>query len=127
MGRVVLLPIRFASNADFATDVGAEGAVAKVMTLLGTQPGDIDWRPEFGCDLRAFRHKNMTPSMEAVAKTRIQDSFDRWLPSLLLKSAIFRRENRTMKISIFFNQRTGSAAPRFPNDLQAEIQIDLGG
>lgn len=126
MGRVLDIPVRLVANGDFATVTDAEGAVAKVMVLLGTQPGELDWRPEFGCNLRQFRHKNLTPSLEAVARARIQDAFDRWLPSLVLTNATFERDKRTFRVRVFFNSRTGSATPRFPSDLQADIQINLG-
>lgn len=126
MGRVIDLPMRFSPNADFKTVTNGEEAIAKVMVLLGTQPGEIDWRPDFGCNLRQFRHKNLTPSLEAVAKARIQDSFDQWLPSLVLIDAKFQRDERVLRISVFFNRRTGSATPGFPSNLEAEIQITIG-
>ena len=125
MPRGLLFPFERVQSGDFANGSGAELAIAKVLQVIGTEPGEIDTNPEFGCPLRNLRHKNNTPMLEAMAESKIRDAFDRWLPSLVVVALRFEHAGRRMTIVIQFNERTSSAAKSFPNDLEARVPVSL--
>ncbi len=122
----IIVPFERSPTGDFATGSDAELAISKVIQVLGTQPGELDWRPDFGCNLRGLRHQNNTLMLHAMAEERIKDAFADWLPSLVLKSISFAMKGRRLRCTISFNGRTSSVAPRFPKDLDTEIEVELG-
>lgn len=128
MPRGILFPFERTLLGDFANGDGAELAVSKVIQVLGTQPGELDWNPSFGCNLRGLRHKNNTLMLEAMAEVKIRDAFELWLPSLVLTSApSFVLEGRHLRIGVLFNERMSSPTPRFPKDLKAEVNVTIAG
>ena len=54
----------------------------RLLALLRTTPGDLPWRPDFGCDLQRFVGKPLAPGMEGEIQWLVQEAIAGWLPDL---------------------------------------------
>lgn len=120
----LLVPLARDQKNDFANDSGEALAVAKVLQVLGTKPGELDWHPAFGCDLHRARHKNNTPMLQAMIRLSIQDAFVKWMPSLALLGVDMTAKGRELYIQVRFNERT-AAGKRFAEDLTVTVPLPI--
>lgn len=79
-------PFRRDRKQDFASGQGERLLRAKVIQLLMTEPGELAWRTEFGVGLKRLRHHSNDLVLAELARVRIRDAFQQWLPSVRLIS-----------------------------------------
>jgi phage baseplate assembly protein W len=121
----VLLPFVVTGTGDVASGSGDDLAIAKVELVLGTRPGEVDWRPDFGCGIHLLRHQNNTPVLTAMATYYIRTAFVKWLTSYTFVGVKPTIDGRSLTLAVYFNQRSASGAPLFPRDLSAQAQVAL--
>ena len=121
----VLLPFVVTSTGDVANGNGCDLAIAKVTLVLGTRPGEIDWRPDFGCGIHLLRHQNNTDMLAAMAGIHVRKSFADWLPSYVLTAIKPTVDGRNLRLAVGFNQRSATGAPLYPRDLMAQVAVAL--
>lgn len=56
----------------------------RLRLVLETRPGQIPWRPDFGCDLGPLVGQPSTPQRLAELRWRVESAIRRWLPDLEL-------------------------------------------
>lgn len=67
-----------------------EAFLYRLRMVLETRPGQLPWRPDFGCDLGPLLGQACTPQRIAEARWRIESALRRWLPDLELVSCRVR-------------------------------------
>lgn len=61
----------------------AEAAnIARLRTILETRPGEVPWRPDFGCDLHDVVGANATPQVVNDVRWRIRSAIKKWMPDV---------------------------------------------
>jgi len=99
MGNGLLIPLRRV-GADFAAGDGDAQLRSKVLQVLGTSPGELPWRPSFGCGLRALKHQSNDTVLAEIARVRIRDSFATWLPEVHLVTVRVDRADTAVSIRV---------------------------
>ncbi len=61
---------------------GTAALVWQVRMVLETRPGQLPWRPEFGCDLDGLAGKPATDAHLRQARLRIESALSRWVPGV---------------------------------------------
>lgn len=90
LGCGLLFPFRRASR-DFANDCGVELIRSSVRFILGTRaavgtlPGDLRWRPDFGSKHWILRHQNNDAGLEAQAVAYVLEALQ-WEPRIQVVS-----------------------------------------
>lgn len=65
---------------------GGDALAFRVEQLLSTRPGDILWMPDYGLDLRALVGEGATGLTLDLAKSRITQAINRFLPDVTVQS-----------------------------------------
>jgi phage baseplate assembly protein W len=121
----VILPFQVTATGDVANGMDPDLAVSKVQLVLSTRPGEVDWRPDFGCAIHTLRHQNNTDVLGGLAGVWIRKAFTDWLPNYVLTSVTPLISGRTLALTVKFNLRSATGAPLFPRDLETQIQVPL--
>ena len=58
----------------------------KIRMILETSPGQVPWRPEFGCDLRGLIGQQANENTLVKARYAVQTALARWLPDVTVNS-----------------------------------------
>jgi phage baseplate assembly protein W len=53
--------------------------IQRITLILQTRPGEIPWRPDFGCDLEGFLGAQASDGTLARAKWEVQQALSRWM------------------------------------------------
>lgn len=88
LGAGIRRPFRRGPNGDFLQSSGADLVQSNVGQVMGTMPGECRWRPSFGGNLSALRHRNNTTALNELARLTLQRAFSRWMPRLRLLGAV---------------------------------------
>ena len=62
-----------------------ESLVERIQLVLETRPGQLPWKPTFGCDLTSFIGEAATPQRIKEARWRGESAVRQWLPGMDLK------------------------------------------
>jgi phage baseplate assembly protein W len=65
---------------------GDRALAARVRMVLETRPGQVPWRPTFGCDLAGLTGYPVTPELLAKAKSLIAGALTEWIKDAKLIS-----------------------------------------
>ena len=57
-----------------------EALAARIRMVLETRPGQVPWRPDFGCDLASLVGQPATAQRLNEARWRIEEAIRRWIP-----------------------------------------------
>lgn len=63
-----------------------EALSVKIRMILETRPGQLPWRPDFGCDLRGLIGRQANDETLVKARYAVQTALSRWLPDIDVKS-----------------------------------------
>lgn len=69
---------------------GDEALAVRVLTVLGTRPGQLPWRPAFGCALHEVVGRSITGAVLGQARYAIETSLRRWLPDVTIEALRLR-------------------------------------
>jgi len=62
----------------------------QIRMVLETRPGQIPWRPEFGCDLTSLIGEPATAQRLQEARWRVEQAIEKWLPGVELLQCTLR-------------------------------------
>lgn len=62
-----------------------EALADRVRMVLETRPGQIPWRPEFGCDLDDISGHCATPQLISYVEWKVRGAVGRWLKDVKVK------------------------------------------
>lgn len=121
------LALRIGAHAGGAPSAH-ETLAERLRMVLETQPRQIPWRPEFGCDLDGLVGTPMTPSWLSDAEARIRAAIQRWVPGVRVRKCEVRP---MMSLGARMDGRhrslptaEASIVP-FGADASLEVQLDL--
>lgn len=65
---------------DFTHGTGVPEIMSNVGQVIGTEPGTMPWRTEFGCRLQTLRHRPNTPALRELARLNVERALSKWEP-----------------------------------------------
>jgi uncharacterized protein len=107
--RGLLVPFRRDKKSDFASGVGADLLHSDAEQVLGTQPGELPWRTEFGTELDRLRHRQNTEIVRELGRVYTRDALRRWLPTAELTEFSIRQSDVSLRPRVGLRAR-GAAA-----------------
>jgi len=63
---------------------GEDALACRIRTVLETRPGDVPWRPDFGCELSALVGQPATTQRLNEARWRVEEAIRHWIPEATL-------------------------------------------
>ena len=69
---------------------GDEELLERVRLVLETRPGQLPWRPEFGCDLESLVGQPATSGRLTEVRWRVERALARWLPDVNVERCVVR-------------------------------------
>jgi phage baseplate assembly protein W len=85
LGAGLVRPFVRASHGDLASNHGVATVLSNVGQIFGTRKGTLPWRPEFGSNIAAPRHRANTPGLRELAATFVREGLSRWEPRVNLR------------------------------------------
>jgi phage baseplate assembly protein W len=82
LGNGIITPMRRVAGSDFVTGNGETLVRSSVRQIMGTKPGELRWRPDFGMDLERYRHRGATKALSQQLSNEISSGLTRWEPRL---------------------------------------------
>jgi phage baseplate assembly protein W len=104
-GQGLAIPLRFLAGSGFETASGERLVRMAILQILGTEPGELPWRPEFGIALRTRLHKNMDSTMAALVAHEVQQALLRWEPRIEVTGVEFSSKDTTLRIKVTWKLR----------------------
>lgn len=86
LGSALIRPFRRTERNDFLQGFGVPEVMSGVGQVLGTEPGTLPWRPDFGCAIGRLRHQANSATTEDLARVFVQDALQQWEPRVQLTS-----------------------------------------
>ena len=68
------------AGADLAQVDGDEAVRQMIEQIIGTEFGELPWRPSFGTSVDALRHRSNDETTAEIARVRARDALRKWLP-----------------------------------------------
>lgn len=109
---------------------GAEAIAWRVRFVLETRPGQLPWRPDFGCDLEGLTGRPADATLLREARLRIEAALTRWLPDLSIRALRVAVRSRvgTSELTAFRHVPAAEAALlRFGADAELVLELELDG
>jgi len=86
LGYGTVSPFKIDGHGDIANAGGVENLRSAVRTIVGTQKGNLPWKPGFGMDLWRMKHASNDRVLEDRAIQAVQEAFSRWEPRVEIAS-----------------------------------------
>lgn len=110
-GKGLASPLRFQAGAGFATVEGEELIRAAMRQILGTEPGELPWRPDFGVALRSRLHKNLDEATRALIAHDIAVAIRKWEPRVEILETKFVTEGTAVHVYLTWRVRPEQVPP----------------
>lgn len=65
---------------------GDQALATRVRMVLETRPGQMPWRPTFGCDLARFVGRSATGTLLNDASSTVRNALETWLPDVKVEA-----------------------------------------
>lgn len=86
LGYGLIAPMRRLASSDFVAAEGESLVRSAIMQVLGTRPGELPWRPDFGIDLEYYRQKNATGTLSREVAEDVSSALQTWEPRIEIAS-----------------------------------------
>jgi len=110
LGYGLVQPLRRQASSDFVAAEGEALVRACIRQILGTRPGELRWRPEFGTAIEPFRHRNNTGPLAAALADMISSSLQAWEPRVKLTACTASRDANRLTIRVDWVMTASEAA-----------------
>lgn len=100
LGYGLVAPLRRISGNDFVAAQGEPLIKSCIDQILGTKPGELPWRPNFGIDLEAYRHKGATGVLAQEVADEIVQAISAWEARVSTSAVVARAEDNVIRASI---------------------------
>lgn len=82
LGSGLLSPLKRLGAGDFISSTGVTLVRAAIVQILGTQRGELAWRPSFGVTTVKHKNKPNTEALAAILADNIQSSLKQFEPRI---------------------------------------------
>ncbi len=100
----------------------SEALSQRVQLVLSTRPGDLGWKPEFGCDLAQLVGRPASNVTRVLAEQSITTALRTWIPEVSVRSC--RVAARTLP-SPAWSPHGPVERALVPLGVQATLTVDL--
>lgn len=80
LGYGLVSPLRRLASRDFVAAEGEALVRSCITQILGTKPGELPWRPDFGIDLEYYRQKNASNALGQEIAAQVVSALQDWEP-----------------------------------------------
>lgn len=80
LGYGLLSPLRRIASSDFLAAEGESLIRSCIVQIIGTRPGELPWRPDFGTDLEYYRSRNNVGALGKELSAAIVAALQSWEP-----------------------------------------------
>ena len=100
LGSGLVRPLQRIAGSDFVNATGESCIRSSVTQILGTKPGEIPWRPDFGTDFDQYRHQAGTESMAQEIAETAAESIARWEPRVKVSRILAQVQDNIVYLKI---------------------------
>jgi phage baseplate assembly protein W len=100
LGSGLITPLQRISGNDFVWAEGERLVKSSISQILGTRPGELPWRPDFGTDLERYRYKSAVDATASALATEIVESVSRFEPRATITTVVASAEDNVIKARI---------------------------
>ncbi len=104
---------------------GQEALAHQVRMVLETRPGQLPWRPEFGCDLEEIVGYCATPDVVSFARSRVRSALRRSLRGVTVTRCDVRVVSNDAQGFLGERSLPAAEAALTPVGVSASIFVDL--
>jgi uncharacterized protein len=100
--RGLITPFVRDKKRDFASGEGWTLTMSKSRQVLGTRPGEVPWRTEFGTELDRLRHQQNTNVARELGRLYTKDALRKFVPSVSVTgfSAVQDGERLSVRVTL---------------------------
>ena len=84
LGYGIQTPFQRDGKQSFAAAGGDTHLRSKILTVLTTRIGELEWNPDFGSNLDRLRHTDNDSDVEAIARFYTVEALEKWVPEVLV-------------------------------------------
>lgn len=118
LGYGLTWPLRRIASSDFLAAEGESLIRSCIAQILGTRPGELPWRPDFGIDLEFYRNKNNNEALSQEISAAIVTALSDWEPRIEVSSCqttiesteIIGYPRNVLRVRVLWAVRTGASA-----------------
>jgi phage baseplate assembly protein W len=86
LGYGLTWPLRRLASSDFVAAEGEALVRSCIAQILGTRPGELPWRPDFGIDLEHYRHHGNSQALAKEIALLVASALQDWEPRVSVSS-----------------------------------------
>lgn len=91
LGTGLITPLRRSGGNDFVVSSGVPLVRSCIRQIVGTNRGELRWRPAFGVTLQKYKNKINNPDLEDLVSNDITDAITQFEPRVTLSAVTTRR------------------------------------
>lgn len=124
LGRCVAAPLRRLAGGDYQIQDGEPLIRAALQQIIGTEPGELPWRPSFGTALRSRLHRSMDGGFRAMLGMDVQQAIARWESRVQLTKINVGGSDTTVLVQLAWTISTRLAAGLYATESSsADIEV----
>lgn len=100
LGYGLIAPLQRISGQDFVAAGGEALVRSAISQILGTRPGELPWRPDFGIDLEAYRHRGGTRMLADALTNEIAEAISTYEARVAISSATAEIDGAVIRVTI---------------------------
>lgn len=103
LGYGLITPLQRISGQDFVAAGGEALVKSCIAQILGTRPGELPWRPDFGIDLEAYRHQGGTRLLADTLTNEIADAIATFEARVLVTEATAEIDGAVIRVNVVWS------------------------
>lgn len=100
LGSGLVRPLQRIAGNDFVNATGEACIRSSISQILGTRPGEIPWRPDFGTDFDQYRHRSGTGALAQEIADTAAESIARWEPRVKVSRILAQVQDNIVYLKI---------------------------
>lgn len=100
LGSGLIRPLQRIAGSDFVNATGESLIRSSIMQILGTKPGEIPWRPDFGTDFDQYRHQVGTGALAQEIADTAAEAIARWEPRVKVSRILAQVQDNIVYLKI---------------------------
>lgn len=100
LGSGLIIPLTRLGGNDFVVSSGVQLVRSTIRQIIGTERGELRWRPGFGVTLTKYKNKINNDALESIVADNIESSIIQFEPRVNVISVSVTRTNNLLVAKI---------------------------
>jgi phage baseplate assembly protein W len=96
------------SGRDFVAAGGEALVRSCIAQILGTRPGELPWRPDFGVDLEAYRHRGGTRLLADALTNELAEAISTYEARVMISEASAVVDGNVIRVKVVWSVISGA-------------------